>query len=814
MEIQSIKPAVEWMQQLGWLPQPFQQDCWLAYLQGENGLLNAPTGSGKTYALMLAPMLEALANKKVEKGLKLLWITPVRALARDIQLAAEKAFSGLNLSWQVAVRSGDSSQAEKTKQTKQMPDVLITTPESLHLLLSHKNHAAYFKNLRLVVADEWHELMGNKRGVQVELALSRLKSLAAGLRIWGISATIGNMLQAKEVLLGDAQKGRTIVADIQKKIEIKTLIPQEMERFPWAGHLGIKMLEQVLPIIEKSRSTLLFTNTRSFAEVWYQKLLDFAPHLAGQVAMHHGSISAETRQWVEEQLHSGQLKAVVCTSSLDLGVDFRPVETIIQIGSPKGISRLLQRAGRSGHHPGATSTLWLVPTHSLELLEAAALKQAITQHAVEDRIPHVRAFDVLIQYLMTLAVGEGFYAEQVYNEIKNTHCYASLSEAEFAQCLTFITNGGNSLYAYDEFQKAEREADGKYVVKIRKIAMMHRLSIGTIVSDLSISVVYRSGKRVGQIEEWFVSRLKPGDVFWLAGKNLELLQLHHHQAIVKPAEGKKGQVPSWMGGRMPLSSNLSQVLRQQIPFDHEQPKTPELMALKPLFDKQKELSALPHQKCFLIEKIKTKEGHHLFAFPFEGRFVNEGIASLLAYRLSLIKPFTCSIAMNDYGFELVSDQDIPIEMALDSDIFSSDYLHEDLQRSINAVELSSRKFRDIARISGLIFQGYPGAPVKTKHLQSNSKLFFDVFREHEPDQPLLLQAYDEVRDFELEESRLRKALARIRATMLVITYPEKPTPFAFPILVDRLNRGAYSNETTEERVKKILQQMREVQVAD
>lgn len=801
-----MKAAFDWFDSLGWKPQTFQLQSWEAYQQGKSGIVNAPTGSGKTYSLLIPALLCADENPK---GLQVIWISPIRALTKEIYLASQRAIEGMGLNWAVGVRTGDTSQKERAAQKKEMPNLLITTPESLHLMLAQKKYPAVFKNLEAVVVDEWHELLGSKRGVQVELALSRLKGLQTHLRVWGISATIGNLMQAKEVLLGpkDMEEAVIIRAHLKKEIEIHTLIPDKIDNFPWAGHLGIRMLEQVIPIIEKSRSTLIFTNTRSFAEVWYQKLLEAAPHLAGQIAMHHGSVSSELRAWVEDQLHLGHLKTVVCTSSLDLGVDFRPVETVIQVGSPKGVSRFLQRAGRSGHEPGRPSHIWFVPTHSLEILEGAALREATTRGYLEERIPYVRSFDVLTQYLMTLAVSDGFDPKEILKEVQGTFSYSSVDEQEFDSLLQFLTVGGKSLHAYDEFHRVVIE-EGLYKVINRRIAMLHRLSIGTIVSDQMLQVKYRSGKRIGQVEEWFISQLKPGAVFWLAGKNLELLQVQGMDALVAPAKNTKGQVPSWMGGRMSFSSNLSEMLRLKMSEMSENKVEPELKALVSLFEKQKAVSHVPHSGQLLIEKMESKEGHHLFVYPFEGRFVNQAMASLLAYRLSLVQPFTFSIAINDYGFELLSDQDIPIELALDSDMFSTEHLREDLMKSLNASEMARRKFRDIARISGLVFQGYPGKPVKQRHLQSNAQLFFDVFSEYESDNLLLRQAYEEVLDFELEEVRLRRALERIHQQDIILKNPENVTPFAFPILVDRL-REKFTTETLQDRVQKMLRQLGE-----
>lgn len=812
-----------WFASRGWQPFSFQQEAWRAYLQGESGLVNAPTGSGKTYSLLVPILLEYIRQHPDYKtrsatGLQAIWITPIRALSKEILLSATRVLEGLELPWEIGVRSGDTSLKEREKQKKKAPQLLITTPESLHLLLAQKDYQHYFKELKVIVADEWHELLGSKRGVQVELALSRLKTVSSQLKIWGISATIGNMDQAVEALLGVSvapltssvtkensyTSGPSVIrADIQKKIEVVSVLPDTLEKMPWAGHLGIHLLEKVVAIVKQSKTTLIFTNTRSFAEIWYQRMLAVAPELSGLIAMHHGSISLELRNWVEEQLHEGKLKAVVCTSSLDLGVDFRPVETVIQVGSPKGIARFLQRAGRSGHQPGATSRIHFVPTHSLELMEAAAIREAIEKKIVEDRLPYVRSFDVLMQYLITLAVGGGFRAEEIFEEIKSTFSFSSVTDDEWAWLTNFIVTGGDSLQAYDEYRKVIVE-DGVYKVENRRIAMRHRMSIGTIVGDSSLHIKYQSGKYLGTIEEYFISRLTPGDVFWFAGRNLELIRIKEMEVHVRNSKRKSGLVPSWQGGRMPLSSQMGELIRNKIDEIvlgkvHDE----EMLFLKPLFALQAERSHVPSKQEFLVEYFESAEGFHLLMYPFEGRFVHEGMGALLAYRIAQLKPITFSIAMNDYGFELLSDQAIPIEEALEENVLGYENLLRDIQASINATEMARRKFRDIAAIAGLVFKGYPGQPVKDRHLQSSTQLFFNVFNDYEAHNLLLRQAFEEVMDFQLEEARMRKALERINQQKIVLRKPEKPTPFAFPIMVDRL-REKLTSEKLEDQVRRMV----------
>ena len=813
--------AENWFDQQGWKPFPFQKKTWDAYLKGKNGLLNAPTGSGKTYALWVPIVLEYLKQNpdyktKPQKGLKAIWITPLRALSVEIAQAATRFAEETNSGLTVGIRTGDTSQKERAAQKKSMPDLLITTPESLHLLLSSKNYPKLFKNLNAIVVDEWHELLGSKRGVQTELALSRLKTVAENLKIWGISATIGNLPQAQEVLLGaecEALQNSTLIkANIQKQIEVKSIIPESMEKFPWRGHLGLHLLDEVIPILNNSKTTLVFTNTRSQCELWFQKLMNKYPEFAGEVAMHHGSINKETRLWVEQAIRNESLKAVICTSSLDLGVDFAPVETIIQIGGPKGVARFLQRAGRSGHQPGKASRIYFLPTHAIELIEAAALQKAVEKKAVEDRIPYLQSFDVLVQYLTTLAVSDGFYPKEIYPEIKSTFCFQGLTEDEWRWCLNFITKGSQSLQTYDEYKKVEIEDDGKFKVNHRGVATRHRLQIGTIVSDAMLTVKYVKGGFIGTIEEWFVSKLKPGDVFTFAGRNLELSRIKGMQVLVRKSKKKTAKVPSWMGGRMTFSAQMSELLREELYeaaesiASNSKKKSAELTALQPILERQQLESIIPKQNEFLIETFKTREGYHAIFYPFEGRFVHEALGSLLAYRISLLSPISFSIAFNDYGFELLSDQEIDMQQVLDNDLFSAEFLMDDLYKSLNATEMARRKFRDIAVVAGLVFTGYPNKLVKSKHLQSSSQLLFDVFRDYEDDNLLFQQAFRETFEHQLEEGRLRLALERIHQQKIVWKSCQKPTPFSFPIITDRL-REKLSSEKLEDRIQRMLKQL-------
>src|SRR5579863_4691230 len=866
-ESKGYQVILAWFRSKGLNPFAFQEEAWHHVIQSHSGLVNAPTGCGKTFSVFLGAVIQFINEhpenyqSKSRNHLRLLWVTPLRALAKDIGRAMKEVIADLGMQWQIGIRNGDTEINERQKQTRQMPEVLIITPESLHLLLAQKNYPELFRFLRILAVDEWHELLGSKRGVQVELAVSRIVHLVDSsssaenfpstvnhqpstinhqpstinhqpstvnhqpstpnrqLSLWGISATIGNLGQALDVLAAPLLNKIThapviVQAKLDKRIEIVSVIPDEIEKYPWAGHLGIKLVNKVIPIIENSRTTLIFINTRGMAERWYQEILNVAPELSGAVALHHGSIDMELRLWVEEALHEGKLKAVICTASLDLGVDFRPVETVIQVGSPKGVARFLQRAGRSGHQPGELSRIYFLPTHSLELVEAAALKTAMKENVIESREPMLLCFDVLIQYLGTLAIGEGFFPETIFNEIASTYCFREIKKEEWRQILHFITEGGEALQQYDEYRKVEI-INGLYKINSRRIAMRHRLHIGTIVSDAMMKVKFLSGGYVGVIEEYFISRLNPGDVFTLAGRNLEYIMIKDMTAIVKKSTATKAIVPSWNGGRMPLSANLGRMLRKKFnevhllldgnKADHEKSDI-ELQVLKPLFELQQSLSHVPRENELLIEQIETKDGFHLFVYPFEGRLVHEAMAALLAFRISRIMPISFSFAMNDYGFELLSDQPIPVDDSNVYELFSDEELTADIQRSVNSAEMARRKFRDVAVIGGLIFQGYPGDYKKTRHLQSSAGLLFNVFSEYDPHNLLLRQAYHEVMEQQMEEVRLRNMLQRISVSKIILMFPAKLTPFCFPLKVDSM-REDLSSEKLEDRVKKMQQQL-------
>jgi len=806
-----------WFAERTWKVFPFQRAVWKAAVAGQSGLLHANTGAGKTYAVWFAALLRGgLASRRKATGLKVLWITPMRALAADTQRALEESSRALAPAWTIGARTGDTTSAERARQSRGLPSALITTPESLSLLLSHAQAQAQFANLDMVIIDEWHELMGSKRGVQVQLALARLRHWRPELVVWGLSATMGNLAQAQDVLVGEGQ-GVLVEGDLKKEIRVDTLIPPNVSRFPWGGHLGIAMLQPVIKEIEDYNATLVFTNTRSQSELWYQNILEARPDWAGLIALHHGSLDREVREWVETGLKKGDLKAVICTASLDLGVDFLPVERVLQIGSAKGIARLLQRAGRSGHAPGRVSRVTLVPTNSLELLEAAAARHAVASRRIEGRLVPNKPFDVLVQHLVTVALGGGFRSEQLYQEVKSAWSYRALTPEDWQWALDFVARGGQSLIAYPEYQRVIADEEGVYRVPNVALGRRHRMGIGTIVSDSTMQVKYMSGGRIGSVEESFISRLKAGDHFLFGGRILEFVRVNEMTAFVKKATGARGAVTRWQGAKMPLSSELAHAALEELRcVTLDQYRGPEMEALRPLLDIQQRWSALPTIDTLVIESMTSREGHHLFVYPFAGRSVHMGLASLFAFRVGRIQPITFSIAINDYGFELLAAEPVdwarvfmaamPAARGSDVALFSTDELLEDVLASLNATQLSQQRFREVARIAGLVFQGYPGQPKSTRQIQASSSLFFEVFRKHDAGNLLLTQAQREVMEQELELTRLRDTLTELHARRVSYHQIKRATPFGFALMVERF-REKLTTEKLSDRVSRMLREL-------
>jgi ATP-dependent Lhr-like helicase len=745
----------------------------------------------------------------------------MRALANDLVVSLRTPVADMKLPWTVDLRTGDTSAADRRRQRDRLPTALVTTPESLSLMLSYPDAESRLRGMRCVVVDEWHELLGTKRGVQTELGLARLRTWNPNLRTWGLSATLGNVRQSADVLLGDfhprevrREAEEIISGSSDKEIEIRTILPRDIARFPWAGHLGLRLLPQVVEAIEKAGTTLLFTNTRSQAEIWFRALLAAKPKWAAELAVHHGSIDRDLRSYVERRLREGTIRCVVCTSSLDLGVDFSPVDQVIQVGSPKGIARLLQRAGRSGHRPGAVSRVLCVPTHAFELVEYAAARAAALALDIEDRTPVELPMDLLVQHMITMSLAGGFVERELFDEVRTAYAFRNLTGAQWQWALDFVVRGGHSLRAYPQYSRVMPRGD-RFEPLSNQVARWHRLSIGTITSDAAVLVKFLSGKSLGTIEESFIARLRPGDCFAFAGKTLEFVRVRDLTAYVRKAKKASGIVPRWDGGRFPLSSQMAAAVRRKfVAAQAGEFDDPEMEAVRPVLEVQRAWSYLPAANELLIEESKMREGHQLFIYPFAGRSVNEGLGMLLAYRIARQSPASITVTMNDYGIELLSSVPLSFDEPQWRRLLSTEALLDDLLACLNTSELARRQFRDIARVAGLVFSGYPGAPRSVRQLQASSGLLYDVFVEYDPENLLLAQARREVLVQQLESSRLHAVLERIAGMALLITVTPRLTPLAFPLWAARIQTSHLSTERWTTRIERMVQQLEKAAMAE
>ena len=892
-----MNAAEVWFRQRVGEPFEFQREAWAAQRAGRSGLLHAPTGMGKTMAAWMPALMRwcevhswewggggdggdprsvnvGFADVKSRKGevrggvrvvepLRVLWVTPLRALAADTEQNLREPVEALGLPWTVERRTGDVSASVKARQKTRLPSALVTTPESLSVLLSYADAREKFRGLWMVIVDEWHELMSTKRGTQTELGLARLRRWAAEdgkpLSVWGLSATLGNLEEAMVTLMGSpagpaaaparltgsgetcethnvntwasggrggegGEGGLLIHGPDHKRIEIQTLLPKDVTRFPWSGHLGLSLLEEVLEVLEDSGSTLLFTNTRSQSEIWFNEITTRRPEWIGEVALHHGSIDRASRNLVEDMLRAGTLRCCVCTSSLDLGVDFSPVERVIQVASPKGVARLLQRAGRSGHRPGQVSRVIGVPTNAMEIIDFMAARDAARAREIESRRPLERPLDVLVQHMVTCAMGGGFMEGELLAEVRTAHAYRELSDEHWAWCMDFVKRGGETLKAYPQYARVTQDEDGRYVVASQKVARHHRLGIGTISSSSSIAVKLGNGKMLGSVEESFVGSLRPGDKFVFAGHLVQLVRVRAMVATVKKATGRKAQVPTWQGGKSPLSTQLAAAVRRRLDAyrrgegrgvegDMGEPRSVnvgfggepvELEAVRPLLELQARWSVVPAADELLIEMTSTRDGEHHFIFPLQGRLVHEGLGTLLAYRLTAASPRVVTVTVNDYGIELLSPEPLGLDEAGWREVMHTDHLLEDLLAALNTSQLARRAFRDIARVAGLISTGFPGQSVPNRHLQASSELFFDVFTDFDPQNLLLDQARREVLEQQLEVQRLRASLEGLAAVRLELRATQRLTPLAFPLWADRLREQHMTSQSWQDVVGKMV----------
>lgn len=790
----------------GWTPWVFQRQAWEAYRAGRSGLIQVPTGAGKTYAAFMGPLSElidacAAAGGGGSLGLRVVYVTPLKAVTRDIEAALRSAAEAAGWGIRVESRTGDTPAAVRARQRERLPHVLVTTPESLSLLLTREDAAGVMQGLRCVIVDEWHELMASKRGTQLELGLARVRAFAPGVRTWALSATLPNAEEAARCAVGAGCEPLVVRAEMERRVEVKSILPRDIGRFPWAGHLGLAMLEEVLEALDPARPTLVFTNTRSQAERWYHAVRYSRPEWGPVLALHHGSIDRVERERVEAGLKSGRVRIVVATSSLDLGVDFAPVERVFQIGSPKGIARLVQRAGRGAHRPLAACEVVCVPTHAMELVEIAAARRAVESGELEARTGLTGPLDVLSQHMVTCAMGGGFEAWALYDEVRRAWSYRGLTREDFDWTLAMAREGG-ALHAYPEFRRIEERA-GRHVISTARHGQVHRMNVGTITADTTLEIRYLSGRSLGRIEEYFIAHLREGERFVFAGKVLSFVMLKDLVAYVRPARGRTSHTPIWGGTKLPISESLSHAIRRELDLARTcEPGSPEGRCVAPVLAVQARESRLPRADATLAEVTRTREGYHLFLFPFEGRLVHAGLAALLALRLARIEPATFVTAVNDYGLELLCDREFPYEEHLGPGLLTREGLAGDAMESANTSELARLAFREIARVSGLVIQNRPGQSKTGRQLQASASLIYDVLSEFDPGNLLLEQARREVMERHYEQTRLGRTLDRIGSSRVEVVRTARLTPMSLPLVIERQS-ARVTSETLLARVERM-----------
>lgn len=806
---QAMVRWLAWFEKQGWTPFSFQREAWNAYHSDRSGVIAVATGSGKTYAALGGPLVDLIARPPSPAArLSILYISPLKALVRDVVRAIHKPLTDLQLPIGIAERTGDTAQSDRRRLKDDLPHILVTTPESLAILMTDEGWQGRMQGLRVVVVDEWHELMGTKRGSLLELTLARLRSVATRARTWTLSATIANLDVAARAALGTGEVS-IIRADIPRRVAVQSILPESLTACPWFGYSGLRLLPDVLRSIDPHKSTLLFTNTRSHAERWYQAILDARPDWGQTTALHHGSLDQEERRRVERDIKSGSLRLVVSTSSLDLGVDFPPVEDVIQIGSAKSVARAIQRAGRAYHRPGEDTRVRLCPTNVMEILEASAVREAIQDGVLEERVPRHKPLDVLVQFLLNSAFHEGFDPAELLALVRSAYSFRTVTDAEFAWALQFIRSGG-SLAAYAHFRKVEVQG-GRYRFASPSLARRHKMNIGTISSDGGVVVQMRGGRRLGVIDEAFVAKLRPGDVIQFAGRALSFLQMRDMVAYVKPARQRPSLATVWTGTVFPLSVSLSRYLRRHV--EHllnavhgAAPRSAEIAALLPIARIQSVRSRIPHAGQTLVETCRTTEGHHVFVYTWDGWSVNEGLGHLAAYRLARLRPNTIAVSATNHGFELLSSEPLGGREEIREALTARDGLDADIQASLNFPELAKRAFRDIARVAGLVQQGPPSARKSARHLHMSSSLLFDVFRQYEPHHPLLMQAYHEVRESQLELDRLQSVMQAIADQEFLYVPIARLTPFGFSLYSERI-RSRLSTEKFERRIARLQREV-------
>ncbi len=832
---QSALPAQfqNWFAARGWSPRAHQLALLDLAQKSQSALLIAPTGAGKTLAGFLPSLVEISQRKGKSQGLHTLYISPLKALAVDVARNLDVPAAEMSLSVRIETRTGDTSTAKRQRQRRDPPDILLTTPEQLSLLLGSADAQALFGSLKRIIFDELHAIVASKRGDLLALDYAHLRHIAPGLTAIGLSATVRAPDALREWLGTRAQPAALVTAPAGALPQVTML--DTRERLPWSGHGAAYAIGEVYDMIKSAKMALVFVNTRAQAEAVFQQLWhvneDGLP-----IALHHGSLDASQRRRVEEAMAASKLKAVVCTSTLDLGIDWGDVDLVITVGAPKGSSRLLQRIGRSNHRLDEPSRACLVPSNRFEVLECHAAIEAVAEGAQDTPAVHGGALDVLCQHILGMACAGPFLADDLYAQICNAAPYAGLTRETFDAALMFVANGGYALKSYDRFAKIRLMPDGRWRVANGKVVQSWRMNVGTIVESDMLKVrlvrgggkaalagagrprgtlyapakiagastaaytgaLTRGGRVLGQIEEYFLEMLAPGDTFLFGGEILSLVGIVENEAHVARAQSDAPKVPSYAGGKFPLSTYLAARVRRLLAspklWKALPPQVVEWLKL------QQQKSILPPASKLLIETFARGGRHYLVAYPFEGRLAHQTLGMLLTRRLERwgLKPL--GFVANEYALAIWSLEDVGAAAtsgALSmSKLFAQDMLGDDLEEWLQESALMKRTFRSCAVISGLIERRFPGKSKSGRQVTISTDLVYDVLRRHEPDHILLRAARDDAMTGLLDLGRLADMLGRIEGR-LIHKHLARISPLAVPIMLEIGREPVYGEAQDE-----------------
>lgn len=796
----ALLPAVidQWFAARGWSPRQHQLDVLKSYRSGASQLLIAPTGAGKTMAGFL-PSLVELADGAFE-GLHTLYISPLKALAVDVQRNLSTPIAEMGLPIGVEARTGDTSAAKRARQRTRPPHILLTTPEQLALLISHPQAELMFGSLRRIVLDELHALVTSKRGDLLALGLARLARLAPDLRITALSATVARPDLLRDWIARPNPHRPTELLRMVGGAPPELEILKTEERLPWAGHSAAYAHRELYEVIRRHRTTLLFVNTRSQAEMLFQGLWDINDEML-PIALHHGSLSVEQRRKVEAAMTEGRLKAVVCTSTLDLGIDWGDVDLVVQVGAPKGSSRMLQRIGRANHRLDEPSRALLVPSNRFEVLECEAAVEAVAEGHQDSEDPMPGGYDVLAQHVLGMACAAPFRADDLYAEILRAWPYRDLPRQKFDRVLDFVATGGYALRAYERYARLRQTPDGHWRIAHPQVAQQYRLNIGTIVEEPMVRVrlvrargqkqgrttgpIGLGGRVLGEMEEYFFGTLAPGDTFMFGGEIVAFETMKDNEAFVSRAFSKDPKIPSYMGGKFPLSTYLAERVRRIMDSPEDWKKLPDQVA--DWLRLQRDISVLPRRDSLLVETFPRGANHFLVCYPFEGRLAHQTLGMLLTRRLERMRARPLGFVASEYSLAIWGLGDLSAlirtnRLSLD-ELFAEDMLGDDLEAWLDESALMKRTFRNCAIIAGLIERRHPGREKTGRQITMSSDLIYDVLYQHEPDHILIEATRRDAARGLLDIERLGHMLARIRSHIV-----HKPlhqiSPLAVPVMLD------------------------------